>query len=133
MTTYQQWNFYFQIFQFLATAAVGFYTWWSNREKVTGDRFSVLEDRMTKVEIQVKNTIDNLPKWDGLEKRLVSIEAALKTPRQCGNHERMEDNDIKLFKRFDELHGDIREQIGALKGLTRSVDMINEYLLKERK
>lgn len=109
MTTYQLWNVYFQIIQFLVTSAIGIYVWWSNKEKVTTTRFSTLEDRMTRVETKVKS----MP--------------------VCGNHGRMEDNDIKLFKRFDDLHGDIRELTGGVKGLTRSVDMINEYLLKERK
>jgi len=109
ITNYQPWIFAFNVFQFLLSSGLGLYVWWTNRDKITETRFRELEDRMTAVEGRVKS----MP--------------------VCGNHGRMEENDVKLFKRFDDLHGDIREQIGALKGLTRAVDMINEYLLKERK
>lgn len=109
ITNYQPWIFGFSIFQFLFNSGIAFYVWWSNRDKITETRFRELENRMTAVEGRVKS----MP--------------------VCGNHGRMEENDHKLFERFDELHGDIREQTGALKGLTRSLDMINEYLLKERK
>ena len=47
----------------------------------------------------------------------------------CGNHQRMEDNDTRLFKRLDQLHGDIRELVGGVNGLAKSLEMVNEHLL----
>ena len=47
----------------------------------------------------------------------------------CGNHQRMEANDKDLFVRLDSLHGDIRELVGGVKGLTNSLELINQHLL----
>lgn len=47
----------------------------------------------------------------------------------CGNHGRMEDNDKRLFGRLDQLHGDIRELVGGVKALTKSMEVINQHLL----
>lgn len=78
----------------------------SNKEKVTNERFQ------------------------GLEKRLAGAESKIKSMPVCGNHTRMEDNDTKLFERLDELHGDVREMVGGVKGLTNQLALINEFLLK---
>lgn len=78
----------------------------SNKEKVINERFTELEKRMT------------------------SAESKIKSIPVCSNHGRMEDNDTKLFERLDELHGDIREMVGGMKGLTNQLGLINEYLLK---
>lgn len=105
ITNYQPWIFAFSIFQFFFNAALTFYVWWRDRDKVTNSRFREVEDRITKVEAKVQ------------------------AAPVCGNHGRMEENDVKLFARFDELHGDIRELTGGVKGLTRAVDLINEHLI----
>jgi hypothetical protein len=47
----------------------------------------------------------------------------------CSNHQRMEKNDGKLFERLDNLHGDIRELVGGVKGLTNSLELVNQHLL----
>ncbi len=47
----------------------------------------------------------------------------------CGNHPRMEDNDVRLFQRLDQLHGDIRELVGGVKGLANSLELVNQHLL----
>jgi ABC-type transporter Mla subunit MlaD len=47
----------------------------------------------------------------------------------CGNHSRMEDNDKRLFQRLDQLHGDIRELVGGVKGLANSLELVNQHLL----
>lgn len=52
---YQSLNFWFQVFQFLLTAAIGIYVWWTNREKVTNKRFSAAENRLAQLENDVKH------------------------------------------------------------------------------
>lgn len=47
----------------------------------------------------------------------------------CSNHQRIEDNDEKLFERFDQLHGDIRELVGGVKALANSVELLNTHHL----
>jgi len=50
-------------------------------------------------------------------------------PMICTNHMRMENNDQKLFERLDQLHGDIRELTGTIKGMANRLDIINEHLM----
>jgi hypothetical protein len=81
------------------------YVWWSNREKVTAKRFQLLE------------------------RRLDLLEADIKVRQPCGNHDRMEANDVKLFENLDRLHGDIRELCGNVKGISKQLVLVNEHLL----
>ncbi|GFO67895.1 hypothetical protein GMLC_14740 [Geomonas limicola] len=132
----QPWMFAFSIFQFIYNVCLTIYLMRKDKDKVTSGRFKEIEDQVTRLDKEkvtgsrVKETEDRISK---VETDLVKVEAKVGTAPVCGNHGRMEENDVKLFARFDELHGDIRELTGAVKGLTRSNDMINEFLLKERK
>lgn len=103
--SYPAWAFWFSVFQFVFNIALAFAVWWSNREKVTTKRFGQLEGRMA-----------------GMETKIAALPV-------CGNHQRMEDNDTRLFQRLDSLHGDIRELVGGVKGLTNSLELINQHLL----
>ena len=44
-------RFWMDVFQNGGLIALGVYTWWVNREKVTAERFARLEKRLTKVEL----------------------------------------------------------------------------------
>lgn len=126
------WMSYLPLANFVLTWGIAAYVYWDRRRSDAKKRLAVIESKLQKLETTVKNPPSD-DRWEKVEKRLVTIEAAVRTRPQCSSHSRMEENDIKLFKRFDELHGDIRELTGGVKALTRAVDMINEYLLKERK
>lgn len=110
VTNYQSLNFYFQIFQFLVTAFIGIYVWWSNREKVTNRRF------------------------EGHESRIVQLESESKHP-SCEYHPRLESRIEKMRVGFEEkitaVHGDTREIKGSLTGLARAVDLMNEHLINK--
>lgn len=134
--TYPTWMMYLQIANFFLTWGTAAYVYWDRRRDAASKRLSAIETRLQKSEATIKaieNSLKVPPVWENVEKRLLAIEAAVKSPTVCNNHERMEENDTKLFKRLDDLHGDIRELTGGVKALTKAVDMINEYLLKERK
>lgn len=106
---YAVWKFWLDVILILVNAGIGIYVWWSNREKVTNTRFRKLEERLGKVE----GRVERMP--------------------VCENHARMEANDTKLMARLDDLHGDIRELAGSLKGLSRAVDLMNEHLINKGK
>jgi hypothetical protein len=128
-TNYQPWIFAFSVFQFLCNAAVGIYVWWVNRDKVTNSRFKEIENRIAKVETGKAGSTA----LKGMEDRVVKVEAKVQSRPVCGHHARMESNDVKLFERFDELHGDLRGVAGELKSLVGAVNMINEHLINGRK
>jgi hypothetical protein len=51
----------------------------------------------------------------------------------CSNHARMEENDTRLFKRLDQLHGDIRELCGKVGAVVNSLDLLNQHHLNGSK
>ena len=106
---YPTWQIAFNLIQLLLTLAV----WWSSRNKVTNDRFTQLENSKLKLELDLAHVRKELDK----------------RPAVCTNHQRMESNDKDLFVRLDSLHGDIRELVGGVKGLTNSLELINQHLL----
>ncbi|MGE4334543.1 MAG: DUF2730 family protein [Pigmentiphaga sp.] len=54
-SNYQAWQFWFNVGYSVGLLALGVYTWWVNREKVTASRFSGLETRMQRVETRLAN------------------------------------------------------------------------------
>ena len=60
---------------------------------------------------------------------LASLRIEFERKSICGNHARMEDNDTRVFQRLDQLHGDIRELVGGVKGLANSLELVNQHLL----
>lgn len=50
---YPAWRFWFDFLQLSGICAVGVYTWWSNREKVTSKKFGDLEERLAHVETAI--------------------------------------------------------------------------------
>ena len=106
---YTAWRFWFDMIQTAVSLAVVVYVWWSNREKVTNKRFSTLENRLKDFESGLK-----------------AVETAVKNPPACPHH-----NDFE--RRIDAVHGDVREIKGAMKGMNRAVDLMNEYLINRGK
>jgi hypothetical protein len=52
---YAAWKFYIDILVLAVVAGNTLYTWWTNREKVTNKRFSAAEDRLMKLENDIKH------------------------------------------------------------------------------
>ena len=122
------WSIYIQIANFILTWGLAFYMYWSRRRDAGSKRLTGIEARLQKLEVSVKNPPTDL-RWEGVEKRLLAIEPAVKSPGVCSNHGRMEKNDVKLFERLDTLHGDMKEMSGGVKGLSATLDLINQHLI----
>jgi len=123
-------QFYLNLVITLVNLVFSAYVIWSNREKNRNARFVEIEGRVTKTETSVGNIPDLKSDVKKMEGRLVEAERAVAAMPVCANHHRMESNDKVLFERLDDLHGDIREMVGGVKGLTRQLGLINEHLLK---
>lgn len=52
---YPAWQFWWNVSYAVGLAAIAAYTWWTNREKITGKRFQDHEDRITVLEVTAKN------------------------------------------------------------------------------
>ena len=101
------WSIYIQIANFILTWGLAFYMYWSRRRDAGSKRLTGIEARLQKLEVSVKNP----------------------PPGVCSNHGRMEKNDVKLFERLDTLHGDMKEMSGGVKGLSATLDLINQHLI----
>jgi hypothetical protein len=103
---------------------LGAIKWLLNRQ------INALETRTASAEKKSTETAAELSKHkQTTSETLASLELKFNQKLTCGNHQRMEANDDKLFGRLDSLHGDIRELVGGVKGLTNSLELINQHLL----
>lgn len=108
---YQALNFWFSVINFLVVSAVGIMAWWGNRNKITNTRFQTAEERITKLETEVKH------------------------PPACTYHGQLELRIDSMREDMDEkikaVHGDTREIKGTVKGINRAVDLMNEFLINQ--
>lgn len=129
---YEAWRFWIMVAQIAANIVVITYVWWTNREKVNHKRFQGLEkevaERVTQADLEKAVAKLNAPcqghiqRTCELERRATELTADL-------NHRPSHADMAKLSARMDEVHGDLHEIAGGVKGLQRAVDLMNEYLI----
>lgn len=113
MAMIEEIKFGFQILQFLITGAIGVYVYMSNKDKVTNDRIGKLQD-------DIDNKIDNHGE------RIAGLEARSK---EAPTH-----NDLsKLYEKVNHVSGCLSELQGEFKGACRTLDLIHETLMEERR
>jgi len=131
---YPAWKLAFDLIQMLGTLAVAIYVWWTNREKVTSQRFAALE----------KEVAERLKKTD-------LDEAKATRDHQCKEHKGKTDS---LTQAYEHLHIEVsrlpdRREItnldnsmktlieklgvmeGRMSGVNRAVDLINQFLIDQ--
>lgn len=128
------WKFVFQMSQAVATIGVAVYVWWSNREKVTSQRFSALEkevaERLKKADLDdAKSSRDRQCTDHRGETRALSQAYAALHIEVTRLPDRREitnlDNTMKtLSKELGNLEG-------RMSGINRAVDLINEFLIEQ--
>jgi hypothetical protein len=133
-TNYPVWKFFLDLAQMLGTVGIAIYVWWTNREKVTSQRFAALE----------KEVAERLKKAD-------LDDAKSNRDRQCADHK----NETRsLTTAYNNLHIEVtrlpdRREItnldttmkalaeklgnldGRISGINRAVDIINEFLIDQ--
>ena len=147
---YPAWKLLFDLIQMLGTVGVAIYVWWSNREKVTSQRFAALEKEVAE---RAKHTelADLHKELAGRVKR--GDLQAVKEQRdiQCADHK---SETLSLRKSYAELHIEVtrlpdRHEItnlnnsikelteklgnldGRISGLNRVADLMNEFLIHQ--
>ena len=100
------------IAQLIMNAVAWIYAIYSRRNTTTDRRMQALESETGRM-------------LDEHADRLARIEEKI---RHLPTH-----SDVGLvFKRIDQIHGDLRQLAGTMEGLSHAVNLINEYLLNGR-
>lgn len=135
-TSYAAYQFYFNVFQFIFMCVVGAYTFWTNREKVTKSRFDAQGKRLAEIEsklgnisigCQGHNTMTT--RLDGHNDRLSQHKELIGQMQTELKHLPTQADITKLSDKIESLHGDVHEITGAMPGLKRAVDLMNEFLI----
>ena len=130
MEHYPLWRMILDITNFVITWGVAIYVYRDKRKKETDAGFEqnkkALSDqgmRLAALESDVKHP--NCPRHEALDEKLTRSNHALE--------EKLGKSNGALNRRLDDLHGDIRELTGSVKGLNRAVDLMNEFLINNKK
>ena len=134
ITNYQPWSFAFNIFTFVVTSTVGIYTWRSNKQKVTNERFDAQDQRITGIETSIKlDTAKNETaskvadaRHLAIVKRLDEISAEVGRHADCKYHQGFEDRLDKMNGSINKIEGVIE---GRMEGIGSALDLIQQHLL----
>lgn len=132
------WKFVFQIIQAVATAGVGIYVWWSNREKVTTTKFSGHDKRLTTLESTLAKlaeadnkagqALDSITRHkETVSKELEAVRLEVNKKSTCANHQRMETDNEKQFVSLDKMHASIRGISEKINGVANNVDLLLKH------
>ncbi len=147
---YPAWKFYLDLSRDLGTIGIAIYVWWSNREKVTSQRFAALEKEVAeRAKISdlepIKTDLDSRVKRGDLQ--------TVKEQRdhQCAEHK---ERTKALDHAYDNLHIQVtrlpdRHEIskldssiknlteklgnldGRISGINRVADLMNQFLIEQ--
>ena len=101
--------------------------WLLNRQLI-GIESKIVENE--KMAIETLNGL-NLHK-ESSAKEMTKMQLDFHQKPTCTNHNRMEDNDGRLFKRMDSLHGDMREMLGEMNRVIHTLELLNNHHLGEK-
>jgi outer membrane murein-binding lipoprotein Lpp len=100
-------KFFLDLLLAVGVVAVGVYTWWVTRGQATKAAIDAVGERV-----------------DHVEHRVARVEQDVK-------HLPTHDDVMDLSAKISNLHGDLRELRGSMKGVERSVQLINEHLINK--
>ena len=144
-TNYAEMKFYLDFVVLIGVLANTGYTWWSNREKVTSQRFATLEKEVGSVKSSLKNVptccnghTDMTNRMDGHNDRLgqhkeliVKMEGEFKSLPKKDDLNEVYDRVNKVSNQMSDLRSEVGKISGALPGLTHITEMMNDFLLRQ--
>lgn len=133
---YENWQFWWQTLMMIGIAGNWIYSWWTSREKVTARRFADLEKEVTQ---RVTNAA--LEKIDERREALCllhlertsKLEMLVAQNRSDITHLPGHDNLNKIHGRVDAVQKELSTMNGRLEGIGHTVNLINEFLIREGK
>lgn len=115
------WNLAFQVLQFVLMGCIGFYVYMSNKDKVTNDRITQMEQDFNKRLSDISKEMDS--KLDRDAERIAKIEAKAEmapTHQDFGDvHDKI--NDVAECAKRTE---------GTVTAIQQQLQLINEHLLR---
>ena len=126
--------FWFNIFQFLFTAAVAWYVRRVAKQKATETRFQKIEDHMETLATakDLKTVCDDITSGcQAHHARTAKVEAAASSMRIELNHLPTQRQIEALNGSIMALSGELQNTQGRLEGINRAVDLINEFLINQ--
>lgn len=108
----EEWRLFVQIAEFLLMSCIGFYTYMSNKNKVTNDRINDFE-----------RDVDD--KFDSHSSRIAMLEAHL-------SHVPTQDDLGGLHEKVNEVAGAVRELKGEFYQVSHTVNLIHETLMERK-
>ena len=133
---YPAWQFWFNVFQLLGLVALGIYTWWRDREKVTAKRFKLLEDQVK--DRPTRKELDEKEKEQAVtcgkhQDRTRETETSLRAVAVELQHLPSQADIGKVHSRMDAVSREMNQALGELKAATRQLDLVLEELLRRDK
>lgn len=148
MNEYAKYQFYFNIFQFLLTCAIGLGAWWRTREKADAKAIKaasvellarLAEDKAERDKAcalhkgdskQLRDRLDGHNDRLSQHKELINtVESELKHLPTTTDLGKLHEKINTVSNQMSDLKADIREIAGAMPRLTHVTDMMNEFLL----
>ena len=131
---YPAWKFFLDLVQNISTVGIAVYVWWSNREKVTSQRFAALEkevaERLKKEDLETAKKARDLHCTEHRQKT-----AALEQVYNALHIEVTRLPDRREITNLDSSMKALAEKLGNLdgrmSGINRAVDLINEFLIEQ--
>lgn len=124
---YTAWRFWWDVLQTCFLAAITIYIWWVNRDRVTQSRITQLKDDTAKTVGGIRQEIGELAT------RLTRVEA------DCC-HMPGHDDLGKIYERINgvsaevaDVSSEISEVSGEMKAMRRSLDLITQHLMEEKR
>lgn len=121
------WKLIYSVLKDILLLAFFVYTLWSNRQKVTAARFTILEERVAAClpivkheEIEEKQDSEcaaHRRKTEKIDRELQRIEGEIKH--------------LPSSRDYAEINGKLEHIAGSLNGLRRAVDLMNEHLISQ--
>lgn len=122
-----EWKLIYSVFRDVLLVVFLIYTWWVNREKVTAKRFLTLEQQVAeRLSVQAHQDLE--------DKRKRECEEHRKRTAQVEQDLRRAESDLKHLpdsRDFSNLNGKLEKIEGAVIGLRRAVDLMNEFLINQ--
>jgi hypothetical protein len=127
-------RFWFDIVQVGGLIALGVYSWWRDREKITAKRFKALEEDVRSRATQAalaEIEAQRITRCEAHTRRVTDAESAISRVGTEMRHMPSRDELRHLADGMSELSEKLGKVEGRLEGINRAADLMNEFLINQ--